>query len=175
MDKIISPIKQRVLQFLEYEGIKKEEFYHKTGIHSSNFKGVGAKSELGGDKIAKILFTYHKLNAIWLVTGHEKMHSTTEVKNEKYKPVTIGDGTYAIVEDRNYEANVIESECLACKTKDKFIELLQNENKAIKEVNELLKEKISNYKNLENTTVPIDIDPKKSKRGEFYTPEEAHL
>lgn len=173
MDKIISPIKQRLFQFLEYEGIKKETFYLKTGLHSSNFKGVGAKSELGGDKLAKILLVYENLNASWLLTGNGRMHKLLEVTNEKVETELKTNST--IVKERNYIGYGKVVECVSCNTKDKFIELLENENKAIKEVNELLKEKISNYKNLENTTVPIDIDPKKSKRGEFYTPEEAHL
>lgn len=35
----ISTIKDRILTFLESEGIKKADFYSTTGISDSNFKG----------------------------------------------------------------------------------------------------------------------------------------
>ena len=53
MDKI-STIKRRILQFIDFKGITKEEFYKKTEISSSNFKGKNLESEIGGEKIVKI-------------------------------------------------------------------------------------------------------------------------
>lgn len=73
MDKIFSPIKERLMFFIENQNIKKEDFYKKTGITASNFKGAGAKSELGGDKIAKILFNYPEINADWLLMNNGQM------------------------------------------------------------------------------------------------------
>jgi len=52
MDKNLT-IKDRILYFLENQGIKKTDFYEKTDISASNFKGAGLNSELGGDKIVK--------------------------------------------------------------------------------------------------------------------------
>ncbi|WP_103867584.1 hypothetical protein [Aquimarina sp. I32.4] len=69
MDKILSDIKQRVLVYLEKQGIKKSIFFKETGISPSNFKGAGVKSELGGDKIVKILTIYKDINPEWLLTG----------------------------------------------------------------------------------------------------------
>lgn len=79
MDKIFSPIKGRIFEFLNYQGIKKELFYEITGITSSNFKGKGALSEIGGDKIAKILSTYPKLSARWLILGEGQMIRAAEM------------------------------------------------------------------------------------------------
>jgi len=62
MDKILSPIKDRVLNYLEFKDIKKEYFFNKTLISASNFKGIGLKSEIGGDKIAKILTEFPDIN-----------------------------------------------------------------------------------------------------------------
>lgn len=64
MDKIYSKIKGRIVQFIEFKNITKEIFFHKTGIASSNFKGNNSKSELGGDKIAKILTEFPELYSL---------------------------------------------------------------------------------------------------------------
>lgn len=73
MDKILSPIKERLLKYLEVRGFSRESFCRTTGISASNFKGIGLKSELGGDKIAKILTSYRDLNPDWLLIGHGNM------------------------------------------------------------------------------------------------------
>ncbi len=73
MDKILSPVKGRILKYLEINGIPRESFYHDTGISASNFKGPGLKSELGGDKIARILAVYPDLDSRWLLTGEGAM------------------------------------------------------------------------------------------------------
>lgn len=72
MEKI-STIKKNIFQFIEYKGITKEEFYEKTEISSSNFKGTNRQSEIGGDKIIKILTIYPEINAEWLLTGKGEM------------------------------------------------------------------------------------------------------
>jgi len=71
------------LYFLDLKGIAKEEFYRVTGISASNFKGSGLKSDIGGDKIVKILSCYQNLNPEWLLTkigSVEKNNSNFEVK-----------------------------------------------------------------------------------------------
>lgn len=73
MDKILAPIKKRARNYLEYKGITLQSFYKESGLSASNFKGEGGKSELGGDKIAKILSLYDDLNAEWLLTGNGDM------------------------------------------------------------------------------------------------------
>ena len=77
MDKILSPIKGRVLQFIEIKKITKESFFNSTGIARSNFSGPNAKSELGGDKIAKILNNYPEINPAWLILGEGEMLTTS--------------------------------------------------------------------------------------------------
>ena len=73
MDKIFSPIKERIWLYIENKGITKESFFSETGISASNFKGKGAQSELGGDKLAKILTIYRDINPDWLITGRGSM------------------------------------------------------------------------------------------------------
>lgn len=72
MDKIFT-IKERILQFIEKQGIKKEEFYAKTEISASNFKGAGLKSEAGGSMLVKILTIYPEINSEWLIIGKGQM------------------------------------------------------------------------------------------------------
>lgn len=69
----ISTIKENILLFIENQRIVKEEFYNKTEIAASNFKGKGLKSEIGGDKIVKILSVYPEINPTWLLTGKGEM------------------------------------------------------------------------------------------------------
>lgn len=80
MDKIFAPIKRRILEYVEYKNITKEYFYKESGVTASNFKGKGIESELGGDKIAKILSLYDDLNAEWLLTGNGDMVKKSEPK-----------------------------------------------------------------------------------------------
>ena len=77
MNKIFT-IKERIFYFLENQGIKKEEFYRKVGIARANFSGTGKNSELGGDKIVKILNIYSKMDANWLLTGNGEMIKNNE-------------------------------------------------------------------------------------------------
>jgi hypothetical protein len=73
MGKILSPIKERVLEYIKYKGITKDFFCTETSISLSNFKGDGTKSELGGDKIVGILTMYSDINPEWLLTGKGDM------------------------------------------------------------------------------------------------------
>lgn len=72
MDKI-SPIKERILKFIENQGIKKIDFCEVTGISYANLKGKSLFSEIGGDKIAEILSIYPTINSEWLLTGKGSM------------------------------------------------------------------------------------------------------
>lgn len=61
--------KDRILLFIKEIGVTQTEFYNIIGVSASNFKGEAKKSELGGDKIAKILSTYPMLSPDWLLLG----------------------------------------------------------------------------------------------------------
>lgn len=68
MDKNLT-IKERILLYAENKGISKSEIFEKMGIAASNFKGVGLKSEMSGDKIVKFLTIYSEVSSDWLLTG----------------------------------------------------------------------------------------------------------
>ena len=78
MDKIFASIKGRIIEYIENQSIKRSDFYRLTEISPSNFKGKGAISEIGGDKIAKILTSFPNLNPDWLLTGQGNMLRNSE-------------------------------------------------------------------------------------------------
>lgn len=65
----ISEIKRRILQYIDFIAITREEFYKKVSLNGANFRGKSAKSELSGDKIANILRCYPDINPDWLLLG----------------------------------------------------------------------------------------------------------
>lgn len=73
MDKILAPIKARIIQFAEIKKITKKDFFEELGVSASNFRSSGLKSEVGGDVIAKILAQYPEINPQWLITGDGEM------------------------------------------------------------------------------------------------------
>lgn len=77
MDKI-SPIKQRILYFIENQGIKKNVFCELTGISYSNLKGKSLYSEIWGTQISDILSNYGEISLEWLITGTGEMLRNTE-------------------------------------------------------------------------------------------------
>lgn len=82
----ISTIKKRILQFIDNQSIAKVDFFAKTGINYSNFKGKSLNSELSGDKLAEIITTYPYLNSEWLLTGEGEM-----IKKEKEEVKFVSD------------------------------------------------------------------------------------
>lgn len=88
----ISTIKKNIFYFIDYKGITKEEFYSKTGISSSNFKGTNRKSEIGGDKLIKILTIYPEINAEWLITGQGEMLKSNTMGDIRAGRDVIGSG-----------------------------------------------------------------------------------
>ncbi|MBO5729040.1 MAG: hypothetical protein J6R43_04280, partial [Paludibacteraceae bacterium] len=69
----ISPIKERILSFIDYKGFNKVDFFDKVGISYGNFKGKGLESEIGGSQIAKILTIFSEISPEWLLTGEGEM------------------------------------------------------------------------------------------------------
>ena len=65
-----SPIKQRILYFVEYLNISKRDFYAKTGISRGTIESSTSITE---DTLAKIIAIYKDLSIDWLFTGREPM------------------------------------------------------------------------------------------------------
>ncbi|MGV0980454.1 helix-turn-helix domain-containing protein [Empedobacter falsenii] len=75
MDKILAPIKQRIIQLIELKELEKNKFYKELGVSGSNFRSQSLFSEVGGEVIAKILAKFPDINAEWLITGKGSMYN----------------------------------------------------------------------------------------------------
>lgn len=60
----------RMLMYVESKGIKKIEFYNKTGLSNGYLDKV---KDLGSEKIESIISNYKDINLEWLVTGKGPM------------------------------------------------------------------------------------------------------
>ena len=113
-------IKERILSFLESQGIKKVDFFEATGIQSSNFKGKNMSSQPGGDMLVKVLTIYPNLSAEWLLRGEGEMLKSLSnqgenkvIKKEKNKdselPHTILDKFLTTIQEQAEEIGVLKA------------------------------------------------------------------
>ena len=76
----ISIIKQNILQYLDYKGVSKYEFYQKTGVSNGV---LSQKSGISEDNILRFLSYYKDVNPEWLLTGDGNMlRSKTDTLEE---------------------------------------------------------------------------------------------
>lgn len=116
----LSPIKQNILNFIEYLGISKREFYKLTGISRGTLESNTGITE---ETIAKFFATYSFVNPVWLLTGVGEMLSEIDNKDT------------AQSHPSRVETSVVES-CQQCILRDQIIE-------SQKETIQLLKARIA--------------------------------
>lgn len=129
MDKITT-IKERVLFFLEEKSIKKESFYRETGMSASNFKGAGLKSDLGIDKVVKILTVYPELNnhLHWLIKGEGILDLDTPEKENEVERIDSQSGNLSNGKGFNEEIGDLLANIYAqYNTQDKSLLFIQNQ------------------------------------------------
>ncbi len=85
--------RDRILQYIEYKGSNKSQFYVKTGL-SNGF--LDKTTNPGTDKLDKILTAYPDLNLYWLVTG----------KGEKEVSQKVAPKIASIVAPNDVKSNV---------------------------------------------------------------------
>lgn len=117
-------IKERILSFLESQGIKKVDFFEATGIQSSNFKGKNMSSQPGGDMIVRVLTIYPNLSAEWLLRGEGDMLKSSVTKD---KPKIIKNDTK---KDNDLSSSIL----------DKFLTTIQNQAEEIGELKARIKD-----------------------------------
>lgn len=121
MEKKVSNIKSRIIEFIDYKEIRREDFFKKLGLSYSNFKGPQQKSALSSDAIDKILSNYPEINLGWLFTGEGRMS-----KDHNYRPPE------PVQEVQEPEAPY---------GKDAMIRALERENELLREMLEMMKKK----------------------------------
>ena len=134
-DKILAPIKGRVIQFIDYQKLEKKIFFEKLDVASSNFRGRALYSEISADVIAKILSLYPDCNAEWLLLGNGDM-----LKNEIKKETASANNTDLVDVLKSQIKDKEEKETLY---KDKITNL----EKTIKELKSKLQKTIAKQEN----------------------------
>lgn len=89
----ISPLKQKISQYVKYLGVSKREFYLKTGISRGTLENHTGITE---DTLTKFLKTYPEINTDWLFKDEGSML----VKAKKYNEPT---GDFSLVSDTKVE------------------------------------------------------------------------
>ena len=128
-------LKQKILQFLDYKGIKKSEFYEKVGISNGILSQNNGLSE---ENLLRILNYFPEINPNWLISGNGSMlrdyNKTDNLVCEQSTP-------YGSV-------------CKNCIEKDKLIATLEKLNKSQSRTIELLEDKINlNDARIDNASV----------------------
>lgn len=123
MENILT-IKERILSFLESQGIKKVDFFEATGIQSSNFKGKNMSSQPGGDMIVRVLTIYPNLSAEWLLRGEGDMLKSPAIKDNP-----------KIIKTDTKKDNDLSSSIL-----DKFLTTIQDQAEEIGELKARIKD-----------------------------------
>lgn len=70
--KIANP-KEKILEYIEYKGFRKEKFFTSLGLNYGNYKGQAKKQRLNSEDLAIIISSYPELNSNWLLTGEGSM------------------------------------------------------------------------------------------------------
>ncbi|MAX23394.1 MAG: hypothetical protein CMJ19_02725 [Phycisphaeraceae bacterium] len=70
---IIATTKHRIVQFIEAEGISKQQFYANTGLKRGLLDADKLEGAISDTHLAKIIATYPELDPLWLLTGKGDM------------------------------------------------------------------------------------------------------
>jgi len=104
----ISPVKQRILHFVDTLGISKRDFYSKVGVSRGTLESPSGITE---ETLAKVIASYPRLSPSWLINGIGEMQYdergtvmtidlNTEKKGIPYYdlPASAGDLTVQLVD-----------------------------------------------------------------------------
>ncbi len=93
-------IKEKILLYLDYKGLVKSDFYKAVDIAPSNFKGSNKTSELGSDKLVKILTLYPDLSPDWILFDKGEMICDSQ-NNISDTPITIEDKLLSLIQEKD--------------------------------------------------------------------------
>ncbi|MRJ10477.1 hypothetical protein EDL98_05205 [Ornithobacterium rhinotracheale] len=87
----ISILKERILQYLDFKGVKKSKFYEETGVSNGV---LSQKNGLSEDNLMRFLNFYSDINPKWLLTGEGEMLKTPAKQEEPVQQVAEPHATY---------------------------------------------------------------------------------
>lgn len=115
MDKIFTPIKQRVLKIADTKEIKRGVFFKKLNVHPSNFRSKSLYSEVNGSLLAKISSIYSDVNIEWLLTGKGSMlkgvNESQSFLEEKMRFIERENELLHQINDLRIKLSKIEEDC----------------------------------------------------------------
>ena len=77
----ISPIKERILQFVDTLGISKRDFYKIIDVSRGTLE---SKTGITEDVLAKFIAKYPDINLNWLISGDGNMYNNIHVSDEDF-------------------------------------------------------------------------------------------
>ena len=127
----ISPIKERILAFVDIQGISKRVFYSKTGISRGTLE---SKTGITEETLAKFIAIFPQINISWLLLGKGEMVEN----NIKRAPPKDKCGNCEVLEARLKDSELI-------------ISALKSTVEAKDELIAMLKQKASDQDNIETS------------------------
>lgn len=117
-----SPIKKRILQYLDYKGISQYEFYKNTGITRGILTQNNGISE---ENISRLLVVFGEISPNWLITGDGNMLKSSSNIIPKQPPEM----------SQMVQETSVQYGCKLCKEKDDRIVDLKDTINNLKEMN----------------------------------------
>jgi hypothetical protein len=120
---------ERILQYLDYKGINKRQFYLKTGLSNGFLDKV---KDIGSSKIEIIIYCYPDINPMWLLTGKGKMILQEIAETTHGNKIYIESDIVADVDDRmNYGKDDISALKLKIMQLESKVEMLSEFNEKL--------------------------------------------
>lgn len=116
---IFANTKERILQFIEIQGITKSIFFEKTGIKRGFLDADKLEGSVSDVFLAKIIATFPEINPEWLITGKGSM--LKEEKATYYAQGNLVGGNLTQGNETTTANNGLD------KTNEQVLEILQKE------------------------------------------------
>lgn len=108
MDKNISYIKERILQYAEFKGLPKEKFIEDLGMTYGNFKGRQKLTSVNSDFLDKVLSTYPEINIEWLLSGIGEMEKKNSYELIDHEIQTVNEVSQSLSFELLNEAKLFD-------------------------------------------------------------------
>jgi transcriptional regulator with XRE-family HTH domain len=104
-------MRERIVKFIEKEGLTAAEFADKIGVQRSSVSHVlNGRNNPGFSFIQKILDTYPEINSRWLLTGAGDIYDTDVVNKKKNQKKAVGESDLFSTLENNNESQTPHAE-----------------------------------------------------------------